>query len=341
MKNHTLLIELGTEELPPKSLLELSTSFQNQLLKALIDAELVDKTAQTKNLSAPRRLSFSVKNVLEQQQDQKIDRKGPAVKSAFNEDGTPTPALLGFSKSCGVDIDELERRETEKGEWLFFNQTMPGKPVQDIVQEALEKTIKRLPIAKRMRWGNSEVEFVRPVHWLVCLYGDKILPISALGLAAGDTSHGHRFHCNGPIKIIDADQYEGLLKEKGFVHVDFENRKNSIKQQIVSLAKSVNGYIEDDEDLLNEVSALVEFPNPILGNIDQRFMSVPQESLISSMRDHQKYFHVIDEKGSYSKMSARYGVRAIPASFLINPEGVIIAKNLRGDKLKEKLAKEL
>ena len=297
MKNHTLLIELGTEELPPKSLLELSTSFQNQLLKALIDAELVDKTAQTKNLSAPRRLSFSVKNVLELQQDQKIDRKGPAVKSAFKEDGTPTPALLGFSKSCGVDIDELERRETEKGEWLFFNQTMPGKPVQDIVQEALEKTIKRLPIAKRMRWGNSEVEFVRPVHWLVCLYGDKILPISALGLAAGDTSHGHRFHCNGPIKIIDADQYEGLLKQKGFVHVDFENRKNSIKQQIVSLAKSVNGYIEDDEDLLNEVSALVEFPNPILGNIDQRFMSVPQESLISSMRDHQKYFHVIDEKG--------------------------------------------
>jgi len=204
---------------------------------------------------------------------------------------------MGFAKSCGAEVDDLERRETPKGEWLFFKQTVAGKSIEEIIQAALDTAVKRLPIAKRMRWGASEVEFVRPVHWLITLFGDKVLPVSLLGLEASNTSRGHRFHSNKEITITHADNYVELLKDEGVVHVDYQQRKSNINESIQALAKSVGGLIEEDNDLLDEVTSLVEFPYPILGAIDERFMSVPQESLVSSMRDHQKYFHVVDADG--------------------------------------------
>lgn len=301
MNHQTLLIELGTEELPPKNLLVLAKAFQHSLANSLAEAQIIESTTDTRFLATPRRLAFMANNAVSKQADQAIERKGPAVKSAFKDDGSPSPALLGFAKSCGANIDDLEKRETEKGEWLFFKQTVAGKPITEIVQAALDKAIKALPIAKRMRWGASNTEFVRPVHWLVAMHGNSVLEIEALALKASNTSKGHRFHSdkhnNGEIIIASADDYQQTLLTKGNVSADYNERKADIKAKIDALAKSVGGFIEDDEDLLNEVTSLVEYAKPIIGNIDERFMSVPQESLISSMRDHQKYFHVVDDNG--------------------------------------------
>ncbi len=306
MNTQTLLIELGTEELPPKSLKKLGEAFKSSIEDSLVATELVIletageyylDTSSQNLLAAPRRLAFLAKDVLPTQPDQKVERKGPAVKSAFKDDGTPTPAVLGFAKSCGVEIDALERRETDKGEWLFFSQTVAGRSITDIAQEALDKAIKSLPIAKRMRWGDKQVEFVRPVHWLVALHGETILPVQTLGLAASNQTQGHRFHSEGTLTIDSADSYINTLQDQGKVVVDYEERKKLVSKQIDGLAKSVDGSTEFDPDLLDEVCSLVEFPKAILGSIDERFMNVPQESLVSSMRDHQKYFHIVDANG--------------------------------------------
>ena len=294
----TLLIELGTEELPPKSLKILGEAFSSSLKMSLLDAGLIDDLHESENeglMAAPRRLAIINLDVLATQPDQEVERKGPAVKSAFKDDGTPTPAVIGFAKSCGVEIDALERRETDKGEWLFFSQTVAGKSITDIVQQALDTAIKSLPIAKRMRWGDKDVEFVRPVHWLIAMHGDSVLPVNALGLTAGNQTRGHRFHSKGALTINSADSYIDTLQEQGNVIVDYDKRKKLISDQIEEFAKSVGGSIESDPNLLDEVCSLVEFPKAILGSIDNRFMSVPQESLVSSMRDHQKYFHVVNK----------------------------------------------
>ena len=298
MNAKTLLIELGTEELPPKSLRKLGNAFSSSLRHSLQESGLIENEeslAADNLLATPRRLAFKLDNVLSTQPDQEVQRKGPAVKAAFKEDGSPTPAVIGFSKSCGVEVEALERRETEKGEWLFFNQTVAGKSISEIVQAALDTAIKSLPIAKRMRWGDKQVEFVRPVHWLVAMHGDEILPIQTLGLTASNQTQGHRFHSHGGITIDSADRYVSTLQQQGSVVVDYNERQDVIFDQIESLAKSVNGTIENDSALLDEVCSLVELPNAILGAIDDRFMSVPQESLVSSMRDHQKYFHIVDQ----------------------------------------------
>lgn len=311
MSRKTLLIELGTEELPPKSLKKLGSAFQDSLRNSIMDAGLIENLAgENKHydkvygltekeglLATPRRLTFLAEDVQATQPDQDVERKGPSVQAAFEEDGSPTPAVLGFAKSCGVNVEELERRKTEKGEWLFFNQTVVGKNITDIVQEALDTAIKSLPIAKRMRWGNKEVEFVRPVHWLVVMHGDSILPIKMLGLTAGNQTQGHRFHCQKALVIKNADHYEDILKKQGNVIANYVKRRNVIAEQIKALAKTVGGEIANHGDLLDEVCSLVEYPNAILGSIDDQFMSVPQEALISSMCVHQKYFPIVDKDG--------------------------------------------
>ena len=293
----TLLIELGTEELPPKSLSRLGNEFNDFLRASLYDAMLIEDFGYSSNeslLATPRRLSVVINDVLSIQEDQNVERKGPAVKSAFKDDGSPTPAVIGFAKSCGVGIDALERRETDKGEWLFFSQTVAGRGITEIVQEALDDAIKSLPVAKRMRWGDKDVEFVRPVHWLVAMHGDSVLPINALGLTANNQTQGHRFHSKDFISIPSADDYIDTLEQQGSVVVDYDTRKGNISVQLETLAKEVYGFIENDTELLDEVCSLVESPNAIRGKIDDRFMSVPHESLVSSMRDHQKYFHIVD-----------------------------------------------
>lgn len=293
MTTNTLLIELGTEELPPKSLKKLGEAFQQSILGSLQEAELTTET-QCRLLAAPRRLAVQISNVASQQPDQTVERRGPAVQAAFKEDGSATPAALGFAKSCGVEIDDLDRMKTDKGEWLYFKQQAAGQSINDLLQSILDKAIKQLPIAKRMRWGDSDAEFVRPVHWLIALHGSDTLSAEILELTASNSSLGHRFHSEGTIQINSADDYVNSLEKDGYVLVDFDQRQALISEQIQKLAASVNGHIEEDQSLLDEVTGLVEYPHAVLGSIDERFMDVPQESLVSSMRDHQKYFHIVD-----------------------------------------------
>lgn len=293
MSDKTLLIELGTEELPPKSLKSLGESFAKSIFNTLSEAEITRTESTLTWHAAPRRLAVSISMISAQQPDQQIERKGPAVQAAFKANGKPTPAAIGFAKSCGVELTQLERLKTDKGEWLYYKKQEPGKPADQIIQDAIETANKQLPIAKRMRWGDNTAEFVRPVHWLVALLDKQIIPVSILGLQASNKSQGHRFHGRGEIMINHADDYVSAMEE-AHVICNFEQRQQRIKNQISELAASVNGNIQENQNLLDEVTALVEFPYAVIGKIDQRFMDVPSESLISSMRDHQKYFHIVD-----------------------------------------------
>lgn len=296
MSTKTLLIELGTEELPPKALGKLSDAFASELVKGLLDAELVPKESveQMHQYATPRRLALSIPSVISAQPNQVIERRGPAVQAAFKEDGQATPAAMGFAKSCGVTVDELQRLKTDKGEWLSYNIQEQGKTLETLIQDILAQAIKRLPIPKRMRWGAGDAEFVRPLKWLVVLHGSDIVPATVLDISSSNKTRGHRFHCSGDLTIENADDYEALLLNQGHVIADFAKRRTMILEQITKSASSVNGFVEDDPELLNEVTGLVEYPSPILGSFDGSFLEVPQECLVSSMRDHQKYFHIVD-----------------------------------------------
>lgn len=297
--NNTLLIELGTEELPPKTLKKLSDAFTAELVKGLLEAELVTKAEaeQAAPFASPRRLALSVPNVIAAQPDQTIERRGPAIQAAFKADGEPTPAAMGFAKSCGVEVAALERLKTAKGEWLSYNIEEQGKSLNELLPAIIDQAIKRLPIAKRMRWGNGTAEFVRPVKWLIVMHGSEVLPATVLDIESGNTTRGHRFHSEGEITIGHADDYEQSLLDQGHVIADFRKRQSIILEQANAAAASVGGTIEDDQALLDEVTGLVEYPSAIIGSFDKDFLQVPQECLISSMRDHQKYFHVVDGNG--------------------------------------------
>ncbi|MEO0367630.1 MAG: glycine--tRNA ligase subunit beta [Pseudomonadota bacterium] len=297
MTSASLLIELGTEELPPKALKKLSEAFTKEIAEGLLEAKLVSAGAEVSPYATPRRLAIVVGNVLEQQPSQQVDRRGPAVQAAF-KDGEPTPAAIGFAKSCGVEVADLSRLKTEKGEWLSYSVSEEGKAVAQVVQSVLDTAIKRLPIPKRMRWGDKEEEFVRPAKWLTVMHGSEILPIECLGLTAANTSRGHRFHSTALIEHKNAADYETMLTEFGHVIPSFQQRQEMISEQMAALLKSVNAVMDQDPDLLDEVTGLVEYPRAVLGNFDPDFLEVPQECLISSMRDHQKYFHLRDEQGS-------------------------------------------
>ncbi len=292
----TLLIELGTEELPPKALKKLSDAFTLELLNGLVEAELITEAdaEMAAPFASPRRLALSVPNVIAAQPDQIIERRGPAVQAAFKDNGEATPAAIGFAKSCGVEVAELERLKTDKGEWLSYNLTQTGKTLNELVPGIIDQAIKRLPIPKRMRWGDGSAEFVRPVKWLIVMHGAKTIPVTILDVDSGNTTRGHRFHSEGELEISHADRYEQCLMEVGHVVADFAKRQAMILEQVQAAATSVEGAIEDDPALLDEVTGLVEYPTAVVGEFDRRFLEVPQECLISSMRDHQKYFHVVD-----------------------------------------------
>jgi glycyl-tRNA synthetase beta chain len=295
----TLLIELGTEELPPKALKKLSDAFTTELLNGLSEAQLIGdtNTNSASPFASPRRLALVVPNVIAAQPDQTIERRGPAVQAAFKEDGQATPAAIGFAKSCGVDVADLERLKTDKGEWLSYNLKQAGKSLTELLPEIMDQAIKRLPIPKRMRWGDGSAEFVRPVKWLIVMHGARVLPATILDVESGNTTRGHRFHSDGEIVINNADSYQQTLLEQGHVVADFAARQAMILEQVKAAAASVDGSIEDDQALLDEVTGLVEYPTAVIGNFDKSFLDVPQECLISSMRDHQKYFHVVDANG--------------------------------------------
>ena len=224
-----LLFELGCEELPPKSLLKLSRALLAQIEVGLKEAEL-DYT-ESKAYATPRRLAVIIKGLATTQADKSVEKRGPAVQAAFAEEGTPSKAAEGFARGCGTTVDKLDRLKTEKGEWLAFKQQVKGQTSERLIPAIISKSIQQLPIAKRMRWGSSETEFVRPVHWCVLLFGNEVIETEILGLKTSNQTQGHRFHAPQKISISSAEDYQAILKEKGKVIVDFSQRQALIKEK--------------------------------------------------------------------------------------------------------------
>ena len=291
-----LLFELGCEELPPKTLLKLSNALTDGIVQGLNEAELA--FSNVKSFAAPRRLAVLIENLQGSQADKTVQKRGVSVQAAFQPDGTPSKAALAFAQSCGVEFDQLERLKTDKGEWLACTQTISGQTTQKLVPDIIRKSIANLPIAKRMRWGSFTTEFVRPVHWAVLLYGEEIIETEILGLQTGNQTRGHRFHAPQNITISKPENYAAILFSEGKVIANFETRKNQIRVDAEKAASAVNGIAHIEEDLLEEIAALNEFPVPITGHFDERFLALPAEVLITTMQENQKYFPVKNTDGS-------------------------------------------
>src|SRR5690554_1423602 len=274
MQRADLLIELGTEELPPKALLTLAESFANETIKQIDEAGLEHGTLTV--FAAPRRLAFRLEQVALKQSDRNIERRGPAVKAAYGEDGHPTKAALGFAQSVGLNMDQLETLETDKGAWLVAKVSEQGKPLAELLPAMLEQAVQRLPIPKRMRWGNRKVQFVRPTQWLVALLGDQVVELELLDQKAGRITHGHRFHAPAPISLANAGEYETRLEKDGFVVADFERRRSYIEERAIAAGKQEGGVTSIDPALLDEVTALVELPVALVGHFEEEFLRVPQ-----------------------------------------------------------------
>lgn len=286
------LVEIGTEELPPKALKSLSEAFAQSLASQFTELHLGFEDMDV--FASPRRLAVRVNQLTTAQPDIDIERRGPAKQAAFDAEGKPTKALEGFMRSCNATLDQLTTLETDKGAWMVFRSKQPGKQAVDLLPETVRKALDALPIPKRMRWGSSRTEFVRPVHWIVMMLGEQVIPCEILGLPAGQTTRGHRFHANVEITINHPDFYETLLREKGYVIASFAERSDIIRQAVLEQAASVNGQALIDEELLEEVTALNEWPVPLMGRFEERFLEVPAEALISTMKGNQKYFPVVD-----------------------------------------------
>lgn len=289
-----LLIEIGTEELPPQALLQLSQAFHDQIIKGLEQQSL--RFASSESFATPRRLAVRVMQLDTAQPDQSIARKGPALKAAYDAEGNPTKAALGFARSCGVDLNDLGREETPKGTWLVFHKLEPGKAAQDLIPNIVEHSLAALPIPKRMRWGNKDAEFVRPVHWILLLLGSKVIDADIMGLPAARTTLGHRFHHPEPIEITTPEEYEAKLLEARVV-ASFDARRRMVQEQ-AEAAVAEEGYQAVILDaLLDEVTALNEWPVAVVGEFDAEFLQVPKEALIETMQKNQKYFPVVDMQG--------------------------------------------
>jgi len=285
------LVEIGTEELPPKSLKTLMSAFTLGIEAGLNKAKL--QHAAIRGYATPRRLAVLVSALDPQQADIETERLGPAVAAAFDSDGAPTPPALGFAKSCGLSVEELEQTETDKGTRLVFRRVQEGLATEALLPDIVSKALKDLPVARRMRWGASRIEFVRPVHWIVMLFGNNVVPGSIMGLESGRTTRGHRFHSNTEVSIPAPADYATTLRHASVI-ADFVERRSLIENGINELARGADGHAVIDADLLDEVTALNEWPVPLMGRFDEHFLEVPAEALISSMKEHQKYFHVVD-----------------------------------------------
>jgi glycyl-tRNA synthetase beta chain len=289
------LVEIGTEELPPKALRSLMTAF-GEALEAAVDAARLEHAA-VHSYASPRRLTVLIEKLAHGQSDRAVSQKGPPVSVAFDDDGNATPAASAFAKKCGVDIADLGRTKTDKGEWLSCDIVEAGKTSVELLPPLIERALAALPIPRRMRWGDGDAEFVRPVHWVVLLHGSNVLDASIMGIAAGNQSRGHRFHCDKPVVIKSPADYLASLEKSGHVIADFERRREIILSGINAEAKSVGGSVVDAEALLDEVSALVEWPVPIAGSFDEKYLELPHEVVISTLTSHQRYFAVADKNG--------------------------------------------
>jgi len=284
-----LLVEIGTEELPPTALPRLSAAFAEHFGAQLKARSLTHGAVES--FATPRRLALIVRGLAWRQPDRESIRRGPALKAAYGPDGAPTKAALGFARSCGVEVDALAREETDKGSWLVHRSTETGQLTADLLPELVAAALGQLPIPKRMRWGDSDVSFVRPVHWICMRFGEAPVSGSVLGIAIGTESRGHRFHHPEPILISSPDAYAAALRS-AYVEPDFAAREAQIREQVTALAKRVDGRASIPDDLLREVTALCEWPVALLGHFEDVFLEVPAEALIETMQQHQKYFPV-------------------------------------------------
>lgn len=294
MSKQDFLVELGTEELPPKALLKLSKSFQAGVVEGLKKESLAHGAVQS--FASPRRLAVLVSALDTKQADRLTEKFGPAVKAAFDAGGNSTRAADGFAKSCGVTVADLGRADKDGVEKLAYSSTLPGKSTNELLPAIVDAALAKLPIPKRMRWGASRDEFVRPVHWLVMLFGEDVVPSTIMGVKSGADSFGHRFHHPEKIHISKASDYEALMLEPGNVVADFAKRRELIRTAIIAEGVKLNANTVVDESLLDEVTGLVEYPVALTGKFDAPFLQVPAEALILAMKSHQKCFYLLDNK---------------------------------------------
>jgi glycyl-tRNA synthetase beta chain len=284
------LVELGTEELPPKALLTLRDAFCKGVEKRLAAANL--SHAEVLSYATPRRLALIVPQLSLSQPSQTVENKGPPVSLAYDDDGQPSKAAQAFAKKCGVEISALDTLKTDKGEWLFYTGEVEGKATAELLGPIVNESLAALPIPRRMRWGDSDVEFVRPVHWLVMLLGNDVVAATVLGLTAGRKTFGHRFHAPEAISLNCPADYVDTLRKQGKVIADFAERRSVITAAANDAAQSIGGTAILSDKVVDEVTALVEWPVPVQGQFDKIFLRLPQEVLISTLQDHQRYFPV-------------------------------------------------
>jgi len=294
MSNHCL-IEIGTEELPPRALQSLARDFAELVQNGLDAAELGPQTVEV--FATPRRLAILLSGVPLRQADRQIEKRGPALSVAFDADGNVSKAASGFARSCGVNVEQLERRETDKGSWLYFSALESGGSLHELLPGIVTTALAALPIPKRMRWGERSEEFVRPVKWLVLMLDRAVVDAEVFGLRSGNFSYGHRFHAPGKLEIDDAGNYAKLLLENGMVIASFARRRDSIRSLVEQAALRLGGEVRIDAALLDEVTALVEYPVAVCGAFDSSFLDLPLEVLVTTMQDNQRYFALYDADG--------------------------------------------
>ena len=295
MTTQNFLVEIGTEELPPKALKTLATSFADNVEAELNQAGLTFEKIEW--FAAPRRLAVKVLNLATQQPSKEIERRGPAVSAAFDAEGKPTKAAEGWARGCGITVEQAERIATDKGEWLVHRAKIEGQPTKNLLNDIVVNALAKLPIPKPMRWADKTVQFIRPVHTVTMLLGDELIEGEILGVASARTIRGHRFLGEKEFEIQHADQYPQLLREKGSVVADFNERKAEILAKSQAKATALGGVADIEESLLEEVTSLVEYPNVLAAKFEGRFLAVPAEALVYTMKGDQKYFPIYDKEG--------------------------------------------
>ncbi|WP_207801104.1 glycine--tRNA ligase subunit beta [Aliidiomarina sp. B3213] len=304
METRNLLIELSTEELPPKALKKLSESFTDSIVTQLQQANLLDQDndGSVESFATPRRLGVLVHNVLVKQPDEDVERKGPAISAAFDQDGNPTKAALGWARGQGIEVDQAGRLATDKGEWLVYNARVEGQSISKLLPSFVEKAAKSLPVPKMMRWGEGSHAFIRPLKHLTVMLDHEVVPMSLFGIQASNVVLGHRFHGEPTVEISDAVQYEDSLTKNNVI-ASFAKRRKMVVDRTLALTGAANLSPVWDEDLIDEVTALVEFPVALEASFDESFLDVPKEALIYTMKDDQRYFPLVDNSG---KLHAKF-----------------------------------
>ena len=295
MSAQDFFVEIGTEELPPKALKTLATAFADNIAAELQKLDL--NHSDISWYAAPRRLAVVVKQLSAQQADKIVEKRGPAIAAAFDQDGNATKAAQGWAAGCGITVDQAERLETDKGAWLLHKAKIEGAATLSLLPEVVAQALAKLPVARPMRWGSSDAEFIRPVHTIVMLFGDDIVPATILGRTSSNQSRGHRFHAPANVTIKNAAHYIEAMRS-AYVMADFAERKAIIAADVAKVAASLQGTALMDDALLEEVTSLVEWPVVLVGSFEQSFLQVPAEPLISTMKDNQKYFPLLDSQGN-------------------------------------------